>query len=79
MTEYRIPSDVSDISTLRRQAALRRGALEAHGCSTYERGTRGGQAAIICLCCGLGSAHPKDIAEKYCGFCHQFHTDWSEP
>lgn len=77
MTTYRIPPEV-DSSTRRRQAALRRGALEAHGCSTYELGTRGGQRAIICLCCGLGSVHPRDMAERYCGFCQVFHADWRE-
>jgi hypothetical protein len=31
--------------------------------------------AIRCLACGLTSYHPRDVAEKYCGFCHRFHED----
>lgn len=67
-----------DPATLRAQAARRRAALAAHGCSTYALGRRGGWAAIQCLCCGLGSVHPKDIAEKSCGFCHAFHSEWRD-
>jgi hypothetical protein len=32
-------------------------------------------AGIQCLRCRMISYHPKDIAEKYCGFCHRFHED----
>ena len=28
---------------------------------------------IICPRCGAVSHHPKDIQERYCGRCHQFH------
>ena len=28
---------------------------------------------IQCLRCGSRSFHPKDIEEKYCGFCHVFY------
>jgi hypothetical protein len=30
---------------------------------------------IQCLRCGFTSYHPKDVAEKYCGYCHVFHED----
>jgi hypothetical protein len=39
---------------------------------TYERDPRGGW--IKCLRCGFTSHHPKDVSEKYCGHCHQFHA-----
>jgi hypothetical protein len=60
---------------LRERAKRRRTALAANGCSTYTLGARQGQAAIICLCCGLGSANPSDISERYCGFCREFHSE----
>jgi hypothetical protein len=31
--------------------------------------------AIKCLICERVSYHPKDISERYCGFCHRFHDD----
>jgi protein-arginine kinase activator protein McsA len=34
---------------------------------------RQGNQAIRCLRCGMTSSHPKDVEEKYCGVCHQFH------
>lgn len=58
-------------------AARRRAALTAAGCATYTLGQRGGHPGIVCLCCGLGSSHPDDLAQKYCGFCAAFHTDWT--
>jgi hypothetical protein len=76
---YHAPPDVRDGPRLRHEAQRRRTALAQAGCSTYQLGTRGGVEAIICLCCGLGSAHPKDMAERYCGFCQSFHTEWSDP
>jgi ribosomal protein L37E len=30
---------------------------------------------IRCPRCGLTSYNPKDIAERYCGYCHAFHDD----
>lgn len=72
---YTIPPEIEadrlDLAQRRRQA------LAAAGCATYELGFRGGVAAIQCLCCGLGSSHPDDIREKYCGFCKEFHAEWS--
>jgi hypothetical protein len=75
---WALPPDVHDPARLRAQADRRRVALEARGCQTYVVGMRGGQAAIVCLCCGLGSANPQDIAEKYCGFCHAWHSEWRD-
>ena len=75
---YIHPLRAVDVDTLRTQAARRRKALANAGCSTYAIGERGGQAAIMCLCCGLGSNHPDDIANRYCGFCHEFHSEWRE-
>lgn len=43
---------------------------------SYEIGTSNqGQAWIECKVCGLVSWHPKDVEERYCGHCHQFHDD----
>ena len=32
-----------------------------------------GQLYIDCLTCGWHSFNPNDIAQRYCGHCHQFH------
>lgn len=56
-------------------AVRRRRTLVLAGCATYAIGCRGGQGVIICLCCGLGSYLPEDITQRYCGFCHEFHTE----
>ncbi|HEY1244508.1 MAG TPA: hypothetical protein VGF29_06710 [Hyphomicrobiaceae bacterium] len=32
-----------------------------------------GRLGIACLRCGQVSTHPQDVAERYCGACHQFH------
>jgi ribosomal protein L37E len=31
------------------------------------------QPSIVCPRCGTRSFHPQDIAEKYCGRCHNWH------
>jgi hypothetical protein len=31
------------------------------------------RSAIRCELCGSVSAHPRDVAERYCGWCHLFH------
>ena len=33
------------------------------------------QGCIFCPQCGMVSYNPYDIANKYCGKCHQFHQD----
>jgi hypothetical protein len=76
-TRYTVPPEI-DIDALRVQAARRRAALTAHGCSTYQIGVRGGTPGIIYLCCGLGSSSPRDIQNRYCGFCKAFHSEWQE-
>lgn len=70
---------------LRQQAQRRRRALVAAGCSTYsvECTSSNGREAILCLCCGLGSANANDIRQRYCGFCAEYHTEevpdaWTE-
>jgi len=30
---------------------------------------------ITCLKCNKTSYHPKDVENKYCGYCHEFHRD----
>jgi len=75
---WALPPDVHDPTRLRADAQRRRAALVAAGCQTYTVGMRGGQAAIVCLCCGLGSGHPADIAERFCGFCRAWHSEWRE-
>lgn len=74
VSAHTTPPEV-DAAKLRAQASRRWAALAAAGCSTYTLGLRGGEPAILCLCCGLGSAHPDQIANKYCGFCHEFHLE----
>ena len=71
------PSD-ADFHQLKAEAAKRRAALKQAGCSTYTLGFKRGQSAILCLCCGMSSPNPNDIAEKYCGFCHDWHSEWIE-
>ena len=34
--------------------------------------------SIICPRCGLRSYHPKDIEERYCGHCHEWHANMRE-
>ena len=76
MTTYVHPAEINFEETKRR-AAARRNALVAAGCSTYVMGLRGGQPAIQCLCCGLGSSSFQDIKNRYCGFCHAVHEEWT--
>jgi hypothetical protein len=64
-----------DAEALKARARHRRLALNSNGCQTYEIGMRASQPAILCLCCGLGSANENDIHERYCGFCHEFHSE----
>lgn len=59
---------------VRQRAEKRRQALTAAGCSTYEMQNQGTDRSIICLCCGLQSWNWGDVENRYCGFCHQFHT-----
>jgi hypothetical protein len=40
---------------------------------TYVIGAYG--KCITCLDCGLTSWNPNDVAERYCGGCHEFHDD----
>jgi hypothetical protein len=75
MTQYKYPMEVQ-IADRQAAAARRRKALVAAGCSTYELGHRGTSKAIQCLCCGLGSTHPTDIAQRFCGFCKELHSEW---
>ena len=79
------PPPAIDPATLKAQARRRRavGPLEpslpgqaAAGCCTYAVGWRNGFACIICMCCGLDSFNPVDIENRYCGFCHEWHSEW---
>lgn len=72
---YRIPDDVAP-EQRRKDAQKRRDALRKAGCATFELGHKGGQPSIVCLCCGLGSCHPEDIRNLYCGFCRAWHSLW---
>jgi hypothetical protein len=73
---WALPPAVHDPARLRADAARRRATLVAHGCQTYTVGMRGGQAAIVCLCCGLGSVGTHDLLERWCGFCEAWHSEW---
>lgn len=39
---------------------------------------RDGRPRIVCPNCGRSSGHPDDIANRYCGNCHQFHDQMVE-
>lgn len=71
---YTYPPEV-EIQRLRARARRRRAALAAAGCATYELGLRGILMSVVCLCCGLGSSNAGDVGRKYCGFCHEFHSE----
>jgi hypothetical protein len=75
MPQYRLPAELTDPAKLFEQADARRRVLRNAGLTTFVIGRRGGQAAIVCLCCGLGSSNPNDIERRYCGFCKAFHDD----
>jgi hypothetical protein len=65
-----------DLLTLQDQAERRRRAFLLFGCSTYTITPRNGVMTILCLCCGLSSAHLSDIESRYCSFCHSYHSEW---
>ena len=75
MKRYTYPAEIN-LEERRAQAAKRRAALVAAGCSTYVMGLRSDLPAIQCLCCGLGSIHAGDIQNKFCGFCDETHAEW---
>lgn len=75
LRHYLFPPKIN-FAELFEQAEKRRAVLVAGGCSTYTLGTKGDAPAIVCLCCGLGSSNPNDIEQKYCGFCHAWHSEW---
>jgi hypothetical protein len=77
MKKYSFPQETNE-TLLRAQAEKRRAALVAAGCSTYSVGYRGSLPAIICHCCGLGSSNPNDVLNRYCGFCHEYHSEWAQ-
>jgi ribosomal protein L37E len=71
-----------DPTQLKAQATRRRDALVTAGCSTYLVSVdyAGEPLGILCLCCGQKSYNPEDITNRYCGFCHEFHSEWvNEP
>ena len=35
-----------------------------------------GGRAIKCLKCGMVSHNPNDVEKRYCGMCHNFHSDF---
>ena len=72
------PPEIHDPARLRADAERRRVALVQAGCQTYTVGMRGGQVAIVCLCCGLGSPHPGDRQHRYCPFCQARHHEWRD-
>jgi hypothetical protein len=75
--EYIYPTEM-ERELAHAQAAQRRTALIAGGCSTYIIGWRDGLPRILCLCCGLGTQNSRDIKERYCGYCRAYHREWSE-
>lgn len=51
---------------------LRDGASFAQGAPSVDREPR----SILCLCCGRQSFNENDIVNHYCGFCHEYHSEW---
>jgi hypothetical protein len=47
--------------------------IALHGVSAAELPSLGFQRAFVCPRCGATSTHPNDIAQGYCGACH----DWT--
>lgn len=39
----------------------------------YDLVYEGSSKGIKCNTCGRTSWHPRDVQEKYCGYCHKFH------
>lgn len=72
------PPDVHDTARLREDAARRRAALEAGGCQTFVTCMALGRPHVRCLCCGLSSANPRDLAQGWCPFCEAWHRVWKE-
>lgn len=73
--KHKPPQNISDLEQLKQDAQKRRQVLRSADLTTYQIGERGGALAIICLCCGLGSSHPTDIEQRYCGFCKAYHDE----
>lgn len=63
------------------EANARRAALVAAGCSTYVlMGDIEGNYGVLisCCCCGYLSHNRNDAKNRYCSWCHQFHSEWRE-
>jgi hypothetical protein len=61
------------------QAQRRRAALSEAGCCTYLIDIfQGGNECILCLCCGMRSFDLNDIGHRFCGFCKEWHCEWSK-
>jgi hypothetical protein len=56
----------------------RRTAMGQAGCSTYEISMFDGNFSILCLCCGKRSFNTNDIEHRFCGYCGEWHSEWSE-
>lgn len=48
--------------------------LDDRGCFALQRKIEE-EPSITCPKCGRTSYHPKDIEERYCGFCHEWHNN----
>lgn len=68
---------LGDKLTLLKRAGDRRRAFKDAGLQPFELmfTTSGNTQGILCLCCGLSSANPNDVANTYCFFCGVFHGD----
>jgi len=69
---------MTQANTEKAQAVRRRVALVTAGCATYALKLMGPHEVIVCLCCAMWSPHPEDIAQRFCNFCHAFHTEWKD-
>jgi ribosomal protein L37E len=44
-----------------------------------ENRQKGEPPSIACPVCGMTSFHPKDIEERYCAACHNWHSEMVKP
>jgi len=61
--------------------ATRGEALAGHRalCDTLLAGVSAPARSIVCPRCGIESHHPEDVAQRYCGNCHDWHPDDPRP
>jgi YgiT-type zinc finger domain-containing protein len=49
--------------------------VREHVCPLGDPIRRHVDPSIVCPRCGARSFHPRDIEQRYCGFCHDWHEN----